>query len=86
MVRSDFYPHRLFKISKYSLIKRKETLLNSSITATVPLISEIMLDHANNVPIHLDKFIQTHVQYYILTNALFYLLSTARQIKDSFIE
>lgn len=86
MVRSDFYPYRMFKAGTYVFKKRRETLVNSSITATVPLISEIILDQANNTPIHLDKFIQTHIEYYILTNALFYLLSTVRQIKDSFIE
>lgn len=86
MVRSDSYPYRLFRVSKYVFLKRKETLINSSITATIPLISEIILDQANNIPIHLDKFIETHIEYYILTNALFYLLSTARQIKENFIE
>jgi len=86
MVRSEFYPYRLFRVRKYAFLKHKETIVDSSITATIPLISEILLDQANNTPIHLDKFIETHIEYYILTNALFYLLSTVQQIKDGFIE
>ena len=86
MVKSDFYPYRLFRIGKYKFKKRQEMLFDSSLTATIPIISEIMLDKANDIPIHLDKFIETHIEYYILTNALFFLIATIKQINDGFIK
>jgi hypothetical protein len=81
------HPVRLFKCNIFLLKKKtKKLFLNSSLTSTVPLISDAILQQTNGHEFHFLDFVSSHLEYYILTNALFFVISSISEIKQNLLE